>query len=141
MKKSLVIILSISLLCLLGLGTYINSKLNELEEAFKVEHNLQDPHIILLEDSISPNRKFKYYAYQFDNGGLGYSRVFWSVIENNDSLKDLVNGLIPTGYKIKAWSNENELILEKWKPYYESDPAYELDGIKRYNGVDIRVVD
>ncbi len=141
MKKSLVIILSISLLFLLGLGAFIYVKLNELEEAFRIEHNLNDPHIILLEDSISPNRKFKYYTYQFDNGGFGYSRLFWSVIENNDSLKNLEEGLIPDVYKVKGWSNENELILEKLKPYNQTNPTHELNKITRFHGVNIIVVD
>ncbi len=61
-------------------------------EALNSEHSLIDPNLIILSDSISPNEKYKYYEYQFDKGGLGYSRIFWSVIKNNEN--DFGKGLI-----------------------------------------------
>ena len=63
--------------------------MNDLEETFKSEHELNEPNLNILSESISPNQKYKYYEYQFDNGGFGYSRVFWSVIENKENKNDL----------------------------------------------------
>ena len=85
-----------------------DKKISEINE----KHYSTDKNFILISDSISPNGKYKYYEYQFDNGGIGYSRVSWSVSENNGIGKNLFNGKIPDGYKTKGWTKNNELILE-----------------------------
>ena len=86
-----------------------------------VEHYLTDSNLIVLVDSISPDSNFRYITYQFDNGGFGYSRVFWTAFRNTADTLNLANTKIPDGYKIKGWSENNELILEKWEPYYYKD--------------------
>ena len=126
MKKWILIIVGIILIGIIGIGIKINSDLNDVTEAFKSEHALNEPNLNILSESISTDKKYKYYEYQFDNGGLGYSRVFWSVIKNDENKNDLEKGLIPNGYKIIEWNNNSELVLKKWKPYYESNTAYEL---------------
>ena len=68
---------------IIGIGIKINSDLNDLAETFKSEHTLNEPNLNILSESISPDKKYKYYEYQFDKGGLGYSRVFWSVIKSS----------------------------------------------------------
>jgi hypothetical protein len=136
MKKWILIIIGIILIGIVGIGIKINSDLNKIVEAFHSEHSLKDADFVLISDSISPNRKYKYYEYQFDNGGFGYSRVFWSVIENKEIESDLQKGLIPDGFKIVSWTNENELILEKWEPYYEIKKTELKNGMK-INGVKI----
>ena len=128
-------IIGIILIGIVGIGIKINSDFNKVAEAFHSEHSLKEASFVLISDSISPNKKYKYYEYQFDNGGFGYSRVFWSVIENIGNENDLEKGLIPDGFKIIGWTNENELILEKWKPYYnikitELKNNTELNGVK-----------
>lgn len=136
MKKWGLIIIGIVLIGIIGIGIKINSDLNEVAEAFHLEHSLKEVNLVLLSDSISPNNRYKYYEYKFDNGGFGYSRVFWSVIENNESENDLEKGMIPDGFKIVGWTNKNELILEKWKPYYEINKT-ELKNETEINGVKI----
>ena len=128
-------IIGIILIGIVGIGIKINSDFNKVAEVFHSEHSLKEASFVLISDSISPNKKYKYYEYQFDNGGFGYSRVFWSVIENIGNENDLEKGLIPDGFKIIGWTNENELILEKWKPYYnikitELKNNTELNGVK-----------
>ena len=135
MKKWILIIVGIVLIGIVGIGIKINSDFDKVAEAFHSEHSLKDASFVLISKSISPNKKHKYYEYQFDNGGFGYSRVFWSVIENNENKADLENGLIPDEFKIVGWTNENELILKKWKPYYginktELKNGIELNGVK-----------
>lgn len=95
----------------------------------------------ILAESISPDKKYKYYEYQFDKGGLGYSRIFWSVIKNEKNLTDLKEGLIPSGYKIVGWENKNDLILKKWKPYYESNTNYILNQKSEFNGIKIKIIE
>lgn len=141
MKKWILIISGIILITIVGVGIKINSDLNDLEEAFKSEHSLDDSSINILSSAISPDKKHKYYEYQFDNGGFGYSRVFWSVIINNDNINNLEDGLIPNGYKIIKWNNGGELVLKKWKPYYESNTLYELKGKTEFNGIRIKITE
>ena len=76
MKKWILIIGGIILIGIIGIGIKINSDLNDVVEAFNSEHSLTEPNLIILSDSISPNEKYKFYEYQFDKGGLGYSRIF-----------------------------------------------------------------
>ena len=126
---------------IIAIGIKINSDLKDVAEAFKSEHTLNEPNLNILSESISPDNKYKYYEYQFDNGGFGYSRVFWSVIKNNENKNDLEKGLIPNGYKIIKWNNNGELILQKWKPYYESNTTYELNGKTEFNGIKIKITE
>ncbi|PPK94928.1 MULTISPECIES: hypothetical protein [Nonlabens] len=141
MKKWILIIVGIILVGIVGIGIKINSDFNDLAETFNSEHILDEPSLNILFESISPNEKYKYYQYQFDNGGFGYSRVFWSVIENNKNINDLEKGIIPNGYKIVQWNNESELILEKWKPYYETNTNYELKNNSEFNGIIINIAE
>ena len=140
MKKWIVIIVGIVLIAIVGIGIKINSDFDKVAEAFHSVHSLKDANFVLISESISPNKKNKYYEYQFDNGGFGYSRVFWSVIENNKNKSDLEKGLIPDGFKIKGWTTENELILEKWNPYYEIKKT-ELKSGTEINGVKITLTE
>lgn len=141
MKKRIIIISSIILILIVGILVKINSELNKISENFNSEHSLNESSINILAESISPDKKYKYYEYQFDNGGLGYSRVFWSIIKNEKNLTDLKEGIIPNGYKIVKWKDDNVLVLKKWKPYYESNSNYNLNQQTEFNGIKIEVTD
>ena len=140
MKKWMLILVGIVLIGIVGIGIKINSDFDKVAEAFHSEHSLKDASLVLITDSISPNKKHRYYEYQFDNGGFGYSRVFWSVIENKVNKVDLENGIIPDGFKIVGWTNENELILKKWEPYYKINKT-ELKNGKELNGEKITLTE
>ena len=139
MKKWILIIVGVVLIGIIGIGIKINSDLNELVEVFNSEHSLDEPNLIILADSISPNKKYKYYEYQFDKGGLGYSRIFWSVIEKKEN--DLGKGIIPQGYKIIGWNESNELILSEWNPTSELKTESELKNGTIINGTKINIVE
>jgi len=139
MKKWSLIISGIIIIGIIGIAIKINSDLNELVEVFNSEHSLTEPNLIILTDSISPNLKHKYYEYQFDKGGLGYSRIFWSVLENSKKENDLGKGLIPEGYKIVGWNKINELILTKWNPTSELKTVSELKSGTIINGIKINL--
>ncbi|GER60725.1 hypothetical protein FPF71_17735 [Algibacter amylolyticus] len=139
MKKWILIIIGIILIGIIGIGIKINSDLNELVEVFNSEHSLNEPNLIILSDSISPNKKYKYYQYQFDKGGLGYSSIFWSVIKNNEN--DLGKGLFPQGYKVIGWDIKNELILKKSIPTSELKAVTELKNGTEFNGIKINIVE
>ena len=140
MKKWLLIIAGMILIGIVGIGIKINSDFDKVAEAFHSKHSLKQTDFVLIAESISPNKKHKYYEYQFDNGGMGYSRIFWSVIENVENESDLGKGLIPDGFKIKGWTTKNELILEKWKPYYEIKKM-ELKSGTKINGIIITLAE
>ncbi|WP_299112181.1 hypothetical protein [uncultured Winogradskyella sp.] len=137
MKKWILIIVGIILIGIIGIGIKINSDLDEIVEALNSEHSLKEPNLIILSDSISPNQKHKYYEYQFDKGGLGYSRIFWSVIKNRKNENDLGKGLIPEGYKIIGWNEKNELILREWNPTAELKTVSKLKNGTIINGIKI----
>ena len=141
MKKWILIIVGIILIGIVGIGIKINSDLDDVVEALNSEHSLNESDLIILSDSISPNKKYKYYEYQFDKGGLGYSRIFWSVIENNKKENDLGKGLIPQGYKIIGWNEKNELILSKWNPISELKTVSKLKNGTIINGMKINIAE
>ncbi len=141
MKKWILVISGIILLGIIGIGIKINADLNELVEIFNSEHSLNEPNLIILSDSISPNKKYKYYEYQFDKGGLGYSRIFWSAIENDKKENDLGKGLIPQGFKIIGWNEKNELLLREWHPTSELKTVSELQSGTIINGMKINIVE
>lgn len=141
MKKWILIISSIIFFGIVGIALKIYSDLDKITEAFNSEHSQNEPNLNILVESISPDKKYKYYEYQFDKGGLGYSRIFWSVIKNEKNLTDLKEGLIPSGYKIVGWKNNNDLILKKWKPYYESNTNYILNQQTEFNGIKINIIE
>tara|TARA_R100001369_G_scaffold78416_1_gene108052 strand:- start:87 stop:800 length:714 start_codon:yes stop_codon:yes gene_type:complete len=140
MKKWILIVIGIILIGIKGIGIKINSDFDQVAEVFHSEHSLKGADFVLISESISPNNKYIYYEYQFDNGGFGYSRVFWSVIENVENKNNLKKGLIPDGFKTTGWTNKNELILEKWKPYYNIKNT-ELKSGTELNGVKINIAD
>ena len=137
MKKWILIIGGIILIGIIGIGIKINSDLNDVVEAFNSQHSLNEPNLIILSDSISPNEKYKFYEYQFDKGGLGYSRLFWSVIKTNES--DLGKGLISEGYKIIDWNENNELILKEWNPKSELKTVSKMKNGTEINGIKINI--
>jgi len=105
------------------------------------DYNLSNSNIVILRTQLSPNEKYQFYEYQFDNGGLGFSRVFWSVIEIKDFNDNLYNGLFPNGYKILDWTPENELQLEKWLPYYLNRNERIETLNSDFNGVKIKILE
>ena len=137
MKKRFVII-SLVMLGLLAIVYKLNSEVEGVANTFSQMHSLENSEFTLIKEKISPNGNFKYLQYQFDNGGFGYSRVFWSVIENNSSEIDLKKGLIPDGFKIYDWNENNHLILEKWTPYYDIKKE-DLNSGMKINGVMIAI--
>jgi len=141
MKKWILIIVGIILTGIIGIGIKINSDLDDVVEAFNSEHSLNEQNLIILSDSISPNKKYKYYEYQFDKGGLGYSRIFWSVIENSKKENDLGKGLIPQGFKIIGWNEKHELLLREWNPTSELKTVSELQNGTIINGIKINIVE
>jgi hypothetical protein len=139
MKKWLFTLIGIILIGVIGIGIKINSDFDKVAAAFHSKHALESADFVLISEAISPNKTHKYYEYQFDNGGFGYSKVFWSVIKHNNDTSNLEHGRIPDGYKIIGWTNENELILEQWKPYYDIKQT-ELKNGMEINGVKIKIV-
>ena len=53
MKKWILIISAIVLLGIIGIGIKINSDLNDVAEAFKSEHTLNEPNLNILSESNS----------------------------------------------------------------------------------------
>ena len=139
MKKWILIIVGVIVIGIIGIGIKINSDLDDLVEALNSEHSLNEPSLIILSDSISPNEKYKFYEYQFDKGGLGYSRIFWSVIKTNES--DLGKGLISEGYKIIDWNENNELILKEWNPTSELKTVSKMKNGTEINGIKINIAE
>ncbi len=104
-------------------------------------NNLKDSDFVLLKSQVSPNKEFQFYEYQFDNGGFGYSRVYWAVIENDSNIFELDDGLLPDGYRIVGWTDNSELLIEKWEPYYYKDTVVDLESGNLFNGVKLILVE
>jgi hypothetical protein len=98
-----------------------------------------DDDFILIDEKISNNEKLKLITYKYDIGTLGYSRVFWAVVPHEYGDLNLSLFELPDGYKGVGWTNKNELIIEKWEPYYKVERAFELNDSDFYNGVRIKI--
>ncbi|WP_420574285.1 hypothetical protein [Kordia sp.] len=68
---------------------------------------------------ISPNGNYVYYHYKSKATTEDFDSVinppinYWSVVKNTTTDVNLTQGRIPTTYKIKAWTTDNELLLVK----------------------------
>lgn len=102
-------------------------------------HFKTDNNFVLIIDSVSPNGQFKFYEYQFDNGGYGYSRLFWAVTNNTDEDINLKDFNLPDGYRIIGWTHQNELKIEKWEPYYKKDKEVELTNGFSFKNVKLKI--
>lgn len=109
----------------------------ELSVAYSSEHDLNEKNIVILRSETSPNKIYIFYEYQFDQGGMGYSRVFWSAIKNDSEISSLEDGLLPDGYRIIGWSDNSELLIEEWELYYYKNTSNELRDKEIFKGIPI----
>ena|ERR1051325_6434963 len=124
---------SLVLLSLFLLSIFISC--NQREKQY-----LTDRNFIKLDEKISNDKKHKITEYYFDIGALGFSRVFWAILplpfEENEPLNDYI---IPDGYKAISWTNLDEVILEKWQPYYYKDKEIELKTGDTFNDTKVMI--
>jgi len=141
-KKLLIAILGIVAIGIIYFGIQMYGFADGvLKDSKRIKHNLSNPNLIQLRSEISPDKNLIFYEYQFDNGALGYSRIFWSVMKNSNSDINLHEGIIPNGYKIESWNENNELILKKWIPYYleKNEILTQLDS--EFKGVKLQIIE
>jgi len=105
---------------------------------YSFKHKIQSENFILLSKKESPNKTYVIIEYQFDTGAFGYSRVFWAICPNEklDNL-NLERYLLPDGYKAINWTEQNDLIIEKWEPYYYKSKIVNLNSGDVFKGVRI----
>ena len=103
------------------------------------EHYKTDKEFVLISEVTSNNKKFKIVEYHFDQGGLGYSRVFWAITPAENGKLNHGDYLLPDGYKALSWTGDNEALIEKWEPYYYKDEEVDLKTGDTFNDVKIRV--
>jgi len=96
MKKSLLVILSIIII-----SCSTKSKL----ESDKSER------MTLLSDSLSPDGKMKYLKYRLSHSQD--SSVFWAIVPASSKNVKTQEKLVPTGYHVQGWTENNELVLLK----------------------------
>ena len=126
------------LLILIGLSFSLSCSLwNRKGTVIHSDHFISDSTFVLLNDSKSPDGTKKFFQYCFDIGALGYTRVFWAVTPIRDTSLDLSKGLLPDGYKIIGWTDSNQLLIEKWTPYYYKSDSVELKSGMRIFDTDI----
>jgi hypothetical protein len=53
---------------------------------------------------------------------------------------NLVKYELPDGYQANGWTGDNELIVEKWEPYYYRQKLSELKDGDIFNGLKIKIV-
>jgi hypothetical protein len=78
--------------------------------------------------------------YQHDTGALGYGRVFWAVTPENLNGTDLTKFELPDGYRAEGWTDDGELEISKWKPYYGIRDSRDVNEGDLFNGIKVRIV-
>ncbi len=106
----------------------------------KEERRVTDDAFIMMEDIVSPDGQHRILVYQYDTGAFGYSRVWWTVTPNEYRDLNLADYEIPDGYKAVGWSNEGELLVSKWEPYYYRQKLGELNTGDVFMDVKVRLV-
>jgi hypothetical protein len=106
----------------------------------KEKRRVTDDAFILLENLPSPNGQYRILVYHYDTGAFGYSRVWWAVTPNEYRELNLADYEIPDGYKTVRWSNEGELLVSKWEPYYYRQKLGELNTGDVFKNVNVRLV-
>jgi len=101
---------------------------------------LTDNDCVVEENTLSPNKKFRLLIYRFDAGAFGDGRVFWAVTPADAINPNLFNHELPDGYQANGWTADNELIVEKWEPYYYRERLGELKDGDIFNGVKVKLV-
>ena len=101
---------------------------------------MSDPDIVVLENVLSPNKDFRILIYQFDAGAFGYSRVFWAVTPEATQGVNISKFILPDGYRAEGWTEQNELTISEWQPYYHIQDAVELRTGDSLHGVKVEVI-
>ncbi len=111
------------------------SSFRSLERRF----SFGDP--IFLKNTLSPNGESRIIVYHYDNGATGYSRAFWAITPEKFQDYNLVEYELPDGYKTEGWTNENEIMISKWKPYYYIEEKVDIKTGDLFNGVKVKLVE
>jgi hypothetical protein len=102
---------------------------------------ISDPDFIMLENIPSPNEQHRILIYHYDTGALGYSRAWWAVTPSAYQDLDLTDYELPDGYMAKGWSSQNDLLVEKWEPYYYRQKLGELKTGEVFQGVKVKLLE
>jgi hypothetical protein len=102
--------------------------------------HITDDAIIIYRDEISPESTHRLISYQYDFGAAGETRLWWAVLPYECEGLDLRGYDLPDGYKAIAWSDKNELLVQKWDPYYYMSDTVELNTGDIFKGVRIKIV-
>jgi len=101
---------------------------------------LTDKSCIVMENMLSPNKKFRLLTYRFAAGAFDDGRVFWAVTPADAINPNLVSYELPDGYQTIGWTVDNELKVEKWEPYYHRRKLGELKDGDIFDGVKVKIV-
>ena len=98
---------------------------------------VSDEYFILREELPSPDGSHVALGYQYDHGGLGYSRMWWAVVPKNFEQLNLAEYELPDRYRPTRWEENGVLVVETGKMYSSSGDLATGDDI---HGVQVRVV-
>src|SRR5262245_65975364 len=77
------------------------------------QRHLTDKKCIVMENMLSPNKKFRLLTYRFAAGAFDDGRVFWAVTPADAINPNLVSYELPDGYQTIGWTVDNELRSEE----------------------------
>lgn len=105
------------------------------------ERHITDSGFIMLENTLSPNQQNRILVYHYDIGATGYSRAFWAITPTDFQTLNLSPYELPDGYMAAGWSDEGELLVKKWEPYYYRQKFGELATGNFFKGVKVQLVE
>jgi hypothetical protein len=97
---------------------------------------------LLIEEKKSNTGKYTLLIYKFHIAGLGYTRIYWAVLPCGHvgrEREDLSAYELPEGYMGIGWSENDELVIEEWRPYYFMGRNTVLKTGDMFKGVRIRL--
>ncbi len=102
--------------------------------------HITDDAIIIYRDETSSDSTHRLISYQYNFGAAGETRMWWAVLPYECEGLELRGYDLPDGYKAIAWSDKNELLVQKWDPYYYMSDTVELNTGDIFKGVRIKIV-
>ena len=136
MKKTISILLfSVALVSVVAYG--VMSYFVDDEQ----EKHITDRDFVLEAEIVSPDRQTAILIYHYDAGAFGDGKYCYAVTPVAYSNLNLEKFELPDGYEAKGWSEQNELLVEKFEPYYYRQKLGDLKTGDTFNGVEVRLLE
>ena len=107
---------------------------------FFTKHSI-DSSFVLVNNIPSPDNKHRIIEYKYDTGAFGYTRTWWAITPYKYKYVNLDKYNLPDGYIADGWSDQNEVLINIWEPYYGRKEIINLKTGDLFKGVKLLIIE